>query len=535
MDRFLFQSCKVCNKTFANVYRLQRHMISHDESAVLRKFKCPECDKAFKFKHHLKVLVFFRIVLNFFLFVIIVFFFFLLALIWWVFIFQEHIRIHSGEKPFECANCGKRFSHSGSYSSHMTSKKCLVMNLKVSQRQNGPRTLDFKQSPSFRSQPLKRTTNNNNFPPILPKYSETASFLSGFPPPGTGNLPFYLAPNFVNSSSSYPIPGNLSHFLDALNTQTEVKARESTAESPKHETEVKVEVEEEIKPENGNNNGDLEHVKRILETVNATVTKQLLAVNMQKLSSCSSGCESVESGAPSSPGEENESMACRYCGKTFGSAIDLHQHERYLCTDERSEGLAAKLEDQATKESDDERSIMTDDDGDHEGRKVRVRSQIADEQLQVLKSHYAVNPRPKRDELQRISEKVGFPVRVVQVWFQNNRARDRREGRLVHVPYTYQESELPLDLSVKKSSPECSPRSDSEDSGAVNLTTRPDSRLAQILTQPGPPFDNRSLSHSPVPALPVCNGSFSPGSDKRSWKLVSITAISLFFILSIPL
>lgn len=54
---FCLQSCKVCNKTFANVYRLQRHMISHDESAVLRKFKCPECEKAFKFKHHLKVYI----------------------------------------------------------------------------------------------------------------------------------------------------------------------------------------------------------------------------------------------------------------------------------------------------------------------------------------------------------------------------------------------------------------------------------------------------------------------------------------------
>lgn len=47
--------CKICSKQFDNLHRLQRHMLSHDSNPDLRKFKCDFCDKAFKFKHHLKV------------------------------------------------------------------------------------------------------------------------------------------------------------------------------------------------------------------------------------------------------------------------------------------------------------------------------------------------------------------------------------------------------------------------------------------------------------------------------------------------
>lgn len=414
---------------------------------------------------------------------------------------------------------------------------------------------------------LPTSPNHNSYLPILPKYSEAAA--------AALLQPFYLAPPSLLNVHPY----SLSHLLDQLQQNTgpirpimEIKEEPITkSTSSSCDNLVMDEHEEkEIKTEpQATNNGDLEAVKRILETVNATVTKELLQANVQKLSETSSDSHSVAS------------IKEEYVPST-------HYDEE----EEKSEGLAAKLEDAFPKVDDDQRnnddeidceSDTTTDHISEDGRKVRVRSLISDEQLKILKDNYKLNPRPKREDLEKIASMIGFSVRVVQVWFQNTRARDRREGRLIQVPFnppnpTYTsnsfnklpnfQDEQPLDLSTKKvsnsneSSPSTTPNIDisavSEPSEVVNLSHKSSrsptpafhpyqnlyqnsnssdallrqspaplelnsSRLAQILAQPAHKLSLPGMGLVPMqfgaPELSFSQliTNLSPNSAKRAW------------------
>uniref|UniRef100_A0A674JTN0 Homeobox domain-containing protein n=1 Tax=Terrapene triunguis TaxID=2587831 RepID=A0A674JTN0_9SAUR len=59
-------------------------------------------------------------------------------------------------------------------------------------------------------------------------------------------------------------------------------------------------------------------------------------------------------------------------------------------------------------------------------RDKRLRTTILPEQLDILYRWYVQDSNPTRKMLDCISEEVGLKKRVVQVWFQNTRARERK-------------------------------------------------------------------------------------------------------------
>ncbi|KAM3726173.1 Zinc finger E-box-binding homeobox protein [Dirofilaria immitis] len=291
--------------------RLKATVQCSDEA--LRKFKCSECPKAFKFKHHLK----------------------------------EHIRIHSGEKPFQCSHCQKRFSHSGSYSSHMSSKKCTAAATQASST-----AFEFGDQMVLYRALLLQFQTAHNF-----AYSNIA--------PYTALLQQQFLQAASNTASSTSPSALMSNYW-ACHLSNNNCTRERT-----------------ISADAFNKNGIENNVD------NGTLLK--------------SSCVRSEK-------TNDDDVAHHYdLERSRSSAESAEQPELQSGSDIPSSYVVS--------------SGVT-------WKPLRSRSFLTDAQVAVLHAHFKRNPFPSKYELSAVAEQIGVNKRVVQVWFQNTRAKERRSNRL---------------------------------------------------------------------------------------------------------
>ncbi|CAG2208256.1 ATBF1 [Mytilus edulis] len=134
---------------------------------------------------------------------------------------------------------------------------------------------------------------------------------------------------------------------------------------------------------------------------------------------------------------------CEKCNKSFDKLEAWRDHQNIHMSGNPFSGLATNsafgvLQNMAAAqqmESDKLKrkyEVFLDDDDHDQPRDKRLRTTILPEQLDYLYQKYQLDCNPSRKQLENISRDVNLKKRVVQVWFQNTRARERKGQYRAH-------------------------------------------------------------------------------------------------------
>jgi len=349
----------------------------------IRRFKCDLCDKAFKFKHHLK----------------------------------EHLRIHTGDKPFKCEFCLKRFSHSGSFSSHMSNKKCQGSKMGFNKDNANPlqtkvELINNEKTMETNITSMNDQENNQVEHKYSPKHFEDLNLQN---PKGILNKQsntfvnnvmstslLHLLPNIYQPGLHEVLLGNMAKTMDSKLTSQEVN-----------------------------------NLRLLLDSINVAVTKQILENNLLTLSGL------LHHDGKQDNGKYTEELPQRE------NSFNVHRRNT---NETRRPNLERDL---SPRESNSDGEV----------------SQFTEKQQDLLERCYAINQKPSREEMFQIAEAIGQPFNIVRLWFQNTRATEKREIKFsctnipTPPPSTASTSPTPVDNISEE-------EGETEYSTPLDLTTR---------------------------------------------------------------
>lgn len=82
---------------------------------------------------------------------------------------------------------------------------------------------------------------------------------------------------------------------------------------------------------------------------------------------------------------------------------------------------------QPEKGDSDSGMLLTDPTAVADSRRGKTRTSINAKQLEILQATYEKEPRPSRVMREEIAAQTGLSLKVIQVWFQNRRSKDKKD------------------------------------------------------------------------------------------------------------